>query len=185
MLLLFFYLYAMNTIKKYIQNPSVLFLGKVILLYSLANIFILKSEYLADFNLWLCTNIADGAALVLKLLTFDAGSKDFYVTLNGNNAVYIGTPCNGFEFFNLFICFVLAFPSKWVHKLWFIPLGVVAIHFLNIIRVSALALNWHFSKGTLDFNHKYTFVLFVYGLLFLLWTTWAKRFALTNVENEN
>jgi exosortase/archaeosortase family protein len=176
----------MDTFKKYIQNPSVLFLGKVILLYTLANVFVLKSVYLADFNLWLCQNIANGSAFILRILTFDAASNDFYVTLNGNNAVFIGTPCNGFEFFNLFICFVLAFPAKWQHKLCFIPVGILSIHLLNIIRVAGLALNWHFSKGSFDFNHKYTFVLFVYGLLFLLWTLWAKRFALiTPIEKEN
>ena len=97
--------------------------------------------------------------------------------IDGSNGVFIGTPCNGIELMALFSGFVLIFPGNWKNKLWFIPLGLLIIHLLNIARVLALAIIAKVAPETLDFNHKYTFTLILYSLVFLGWVVWVKKFS--------
>ncbi len=83
--------------------------------------------------------------------------------------VVIGTPCDGLSLFILFTSFLLVFSGKWWFKLIYIILGVGLIHVLNILRVVALALIVKYSPESLDFHHSYTFTLFIYSIIFLVW----------------
>ena len=62
-------------------------------------------------------------------------------------------------------------------KLWFVPLGFLGILVLNIIRIIALSMIYYHKPQYLDFNHKYTFVIIVYGAIFGLWVLWVNKFA--------
>lgn len=99
------------------------------------------------------------------------------VGVDGTHGVLIGVPCNGLSLFALFAGFIIAFPGRRTNKLWFIPLGMVVVHVLNIIRLVGLALIVLYRPDSLAFNHKYTFTIFVYGCIFLLWMLWVKYFA--------
>ncbi len=126
----------------------------------------------------LCDHIARSAAVVLRALGFDASiTAPRVIALNGTDAVIVGTPCNGLVLYALFTGFILAFPGPWRHKAAYIPLGIGLIYVLNIGRVMALALNHRYSQETVDFNHHYTFTFVVYGFIFLLWMTWARRYS--------
>jgi len=76
--------------------------------------------------------------------------------------------------------FVLAYPGHQKNKLWFVPLGILLIHILNIIRVISLAIIAYYSPYSLSFNHTYTFTFFVYAFIFLLWMVWVNKFAQKN-----
>lgn len=97
------------------------------------------------------------------------------VCYNTKCLVGVGRGCNALELFVLFAGFIIAFPGSLKHKLWFIPLGVVLIHFLNVVRVAALAMIQFKAPQYLDFNHRYTFTFIVYGVIFLLWVIWVKK----------
>lgn len=103
---------------------------------------------------------------------------DHVFGIDGSNGVFIGTPCNGLELMALFSGFVLIFQGNWKNKLWYIPLGIIIIHLLNIARVLALAIIAKVAPETLDFNHKYTFTLILYSVVFLGWVVWVKKFAI-------
>lgn len=83
--------------------------------------------------------------------------------------VIIGTPCDGLSLFILFTSFLLVFSGKWWFKIIYILLGIGLIHFLNVLRVVALALVVKYSPESLDFHHSYTFTLFIYSIIFLVW----------------
>ncbi|MCI1190008.1 exosortase/archaeosortase family protein [Hymenobacter sp. DH14] len=128
----------------------------------------------------LCQNIADSATAVLHVLGFPAtidAHIPALVLMAGTQSVIVGAPCNGLVLYALFAGFVLAFPGPWRHKAWFIPAGVLLIWLLNVLRVSALAINHHYSHQTVDFNHHYTFTFVVYSCIFGLWMLWARRMA--------
>jgi exosortase/archaeosortase family protein len=74
----------------------------------------------------------------------------------------------------MFTGFIVAFPGPWRPKLWFVPLGVIALYLLNIVRVGALALNHHYAHQSVDFNHHYTFSFVVYGCICALWMQWVR-----------
>jgi exosortase family protein XrtF len=98
---------------------------------------------------------------------------------NNNPGVWIGTACNALTLFSLFTIFILAFPGSWKKKLWFIPMGIACIHFINIVRVCALAVIAYKDITLLSFNHTYTFTILVYGFIFALWMWWVNKYSKT------
>lgn len=131
------------------------------------------SIYLADFSM-----------VFIKLLgytpTLDTTSDFVITSVEGNyfnHGVWIGEPCNGIKVFGLFSIFIIAFQGKWIHKLWFIPLGILILHLSNAIRIAVLTIISAENPSYLDFNHNITFQVLVYGLVFGLWYIWVNKFS--------
>ena len=104
--------------------------------------------------------------------------RDYQVIgIDGSNGVWIGSNCNAITLFSLFSVFIIAYPGKIKTKLWFIPLGILAIHLLNIFRVIALVLIAFYYPKYLNFNHTYTFTFLVYSFIFLLWMIWVNNYS--------
>ena len=118
---------------------------------------------------------------LLKMLQYETiptslfGESIRTVGIDGSHGVWIGDPCNGLTLFALFTGFVLAYPGPVKSKLWFIPLGILTIHILNVLRVTALAMIQNFSPDSLEFNHTYTFTIVVYSYVFYLWYLWSNK----------
>ncbi|MBC7864741.1 MAG: archaeosortase/exosortase family protein, partial [Bacteroidia bacterium] len=93
--------------------------------------------------------------------------------------VWIGYACNALSLFVLFSFFIISFPGNWLKKLWFIPVGILLVHLLNILRVFALVLIAHHHYDFLSFNHTYTFTILVYAFIFGLWMWWVNKYAKT------
>ena len=154
-------------------NPALVFLLKLAGFYTLWHAF-LPAAWLNGF---LTRHLAGVGVGGLRLFGLDAHREATTLFVEGQPLLYIGDPCNGLDFFGLFACFVLAFPARPGAKLWFLPLGIFTIHLLNALRVVLLCLNYWYFRSSFDFNHKYTFVVVVYGAMLLLWMRWAKRYA--------
>lgn len=99
------------------------------------------------------------------------------VGIDGSSGVWIGDPCNGLILFALFTSLIISFPGPAKHKLWFIPLGLIIIHFANIIRIASLSLIVFYKREYLEFNHDYTFKILVYTVIFLIWVYWVNRWS--------
>jgi exosortase/archaeosortase family protein len=154
-------------------NPALWFLLKLAGLYTLWHAFF----PVAWCNGFLTRHLAGVGVGGLRLFGLDAHREATTLYVEGQPLLYIGDPCNGLDFFGLFACFVLAFPARRVAKLWFLPLGLLTIHLLNALRVVVLCLNYWYFRSSFDFNHKYTFVVIVYGVMLLLWMRWARKYA--------
>jgi exosortase family protein XrtF len=103
--------------------------------------------------------------------------------VEGSSGVIVGDACDGLVLFALFIIFILAYPGRWKNKLWFIPAGVLLIHFLNVLRICALTIIVSWNQSWLSFNHDYTFTILVYSVVFALWWVWVNRFSLPNTRS--
>lgn len=117
---------------------------------------------------------------VLNVLGFNTATKDLggfktLITLDGQSLVWIDSGCTGLTLMALFAGFILAYPGPIAKKAWYIPFGLVVIYLVNVIRVVVLAINHVYSRGSFDFNHKYTYTLVTYGAIFWLWMLWANR----------
>lgn len=133
-------------------------------------------------------NIAAQAAGILRLIGYDATispTDPNLILFAQQPVVFIAPYCDGMVLYALFSGFVLAFPSSSIHKLWFIPLGIFLIYYINVLRIVALCLNHHYSHETIDFNHHYTFTFIVYGFIGLLWVWWATRLAEPKSSNSS
>ncbi len=99
------------------------------------------------------------------------------IGIDGAHPVWIGGPCDGVSVMAIFLIFISAYPGNQKHKFWYVPIGILLIHFINILRVAGLTLiNFH-APEYLDFNHNYTFTFIVYGFIFILWITWVNKFS--------
>src|ERR1041384_5687051 len=100
------------------------------------------------------------------------------IGIDGSGGVWVGSNCNALTLCGLFAVFVIAYPGNQINKWWFVPSGILAIHLLNILRVTALAMiSYYFPPEYLAFNHTYPFTFLIYGFIFLLWMFWINRFA--------
>lgn len=106
------------------------------------------------------------------------------IGIQGTHGLWIGDPCNGLTLFAMFTLFIVAYPGKWKHKLWFIPAGIIAIHTLNILRIVALCIITLKNPDALDFNHTYLFQIIMYGFIFLLWYIWIIRFSPKSTDEQ-
>ncbi|MEO8760671.1 MAG: archaeosortase/exosortase family protein [Bacteroidia bacterium] len=152
------------------------FAAALYLVWWLLDEFVVKPHTLVDEKL--ISLIIANAAFLLKLLGFTVyqSIEDGNIQLigvDGAHPVWIGTPCNALTLFMFFALFVIAFPGSTKKKLWFIPLGIVIIHFTNVLRVIALVMINYYAPQYLIFNHTYTFTILVYGIIFCLWMWWV------------
>lgn len=144
--------------------------------------FFLYEQWLSEIG-WVDNVVIDNIVylteVILNGVGYDLFVYDHTIGIDGGHGVYIGTPCDAIELMALFSGFVLIIKGSWINRLWFIPVGLIIIHFLNIIRVIALVLIAHYAEGYLEFNHKYTFTLILYVIVFVGWIIWVKYFSKT------
>ena len=100
----------------------------------------------------------------------------YHMGIYDTSGVVIGNPCDGLSLFILFTAFLIVFKGNYLFKIVYLLLGIFLIHLLNIIRVTGLALIVKYSPQSLDFHHSYTFTLFVYLFIFILWVLRIKIF---------
>ncbi|MFM7015976.1 MAG: exosortase X [Bacteroidota bacterium] len=166
----------------------VIFIVKAILLY--VTWFIINDFFIATsgINNWLNHRVAFDASIFLKIFGYttsiEPGNHQFLIDINQKRMVGVGNPCNGLELFVLFAGFIICFPGNSKNKLWYIPVGVFIIHLSNLIRAALLALIQNYHPQYLDFNHHYTFVVIVYGIIFALWIYWVNQLAVRKNEKQ-
>ena len=158
-----------------------LFLVKALLLYLLwyvlYDLWLVKVGWLDQF---LINSIIVSSEFLLNLFDYAIFIYNQVIGIDGSHGVYIGTPCDGVDIMALFVGFIILFKGKWKDKVWFSILGVLIIHFVNILRVFALILLAFYHPDKLDFNHKYTFTILMYLLVFFGWVIWVNRIVLPN-----
>jgi len=136
--------------------------------------WLLKDGWVDNF---LINHLVSATAFMLDIFGFITFQYADAVGVDGTHGVLIGHNCNGLSLFALFTGFILIFPGKFIHKLFFIPIGLALIHFLNILRLMGLAIVIVYYPNSLDFNHKYTFAIVIYSFVFFLWFLWVKKFS--------
>ncbi|MCB0401989.1 MAG: hypothetical protein KDD41_07885 [Flavobacteriales bacterium] len=142
--------------------------------------FLLYDNWLLKDGLvdhFLIEHLVHATASILDLFGYTTFQYADAVGIDGTHGVLIGAPCNGLELFALFTGFIIIFPGKVLNKLIYIPVGVLMIHLLNISRLVGLAVVVLYYPNSLEFNHKYTFTIAIYAVIFLLWILWVKKFS--------
>jgi exosortase family protein XrtF len=122
------------------------------------------------------------AAGLLHVFGFDAYAtvvdteKSSHIGINGIARVKVIEGCNGISVMILYLAFILGFPGKPKHKLWFIPTGMLFIHLFNLVRVAMLG--WVvFRFGETGYPvYKEMFTVSIYLLVLALWYWWVQKF---------
>jgi len=170
------------------QNPFIRFIVLASLLYLV--LFFVYQFVIRKYTYYdqkFIGSIITSSEFFIKTLGYKTFSvlqdRDVQVVgIDGSGGVWVGPNCNAISLFALFAVFVFAYPGHQKSKIWYIPLGIVLIHILNLIRVTSLALIAFYSPFSLTFNHTYTFTFIVYAFIFLLWMIWVNKFSTKKAE---
>jgi exosortase family protein XrtF len=165
-----------NKFLRFLVTSSVIY----ITLYLIYEFIIKKHTHIDEAFIRVIIRSSDA---ILQWLGYDTftrlGDNDYPgIGIDGSTGVWVGASCNALTLFFLFAVFIFAYPGHQKSKLWFIPLGILTIHILNILRVVALALISFYKPEYLEFNHTYTFTFIVYCYIFLLWMIWVNKFSI-------
>ncbi len=138
---------------------------------------------------WLTNLVSINSVQVLNLMGYEVDQVRLedgnrIVNSQGEGLLRIAYICDGLELYVIFLIFLLAFPGPWKDKLWYVPMGFVVIYIFNQVRVVSLILTQIHAPQYLHFNHKYTFVIIVYGVIFLLWMIWVRKFGMGQPEKQ-
>jgi exosortase family protein XrtF len=164
-----------NRFLKFLITSSLIYLA----LYLIYEFLVKKYTNWDQAFIRLIINSAEPILNLLGYGTFKTLSDNDYqvIGVDGSNGVWIGGACNALTLFFLFGVFIFAYPGHQKSKWWYIPLGILSIHILNIFRVVALALIARFKPEYLDFNHTYTFTFIIYCYIFSLWIIWVNKYS--------
>lgn len=97
--------------------------------------------------------------------------------LNGEYIARVIEGCNSISVIALFVSFIVAFSGKLKETILFILSGSVLIYSINVLRIAVLSVsmyNFPYYSGVL---HSVVFPGIIYGMVFLLWMLWVKRFS--------
>ncbi len=133
--------------------------------------------------------IINGELLVNAILK----SSNYFINLLGDDAIltgrtlrssraalYMDDSCVGINLMFLFAAFIFLMPGKNIHKLWFIPAGLLAIIAYNITRIVLIYESIANNSGKyvlpVEIHDIFTYPVLIFT--FFMWTIWINKFAI-------
>ena len=125
--------------------------------------------------------LASTSLWVLKTMGYKAYMVGVdLIRVDGYGGVGIGNYCLAIELMVLFTALIVSYPSPLKSKLWFIPLGLFLIQFVNVLRIIALSLFTVHAPEYAEFNHHFTFRILVFIFILVLYNWYIKRYGNTS-----
>jgi len=101
----------------------------------------------------------------------------FYYALN-NGYVAVNSSCSGLKQFYQWFFLMTLFPGPWKHKLWFIPMGIIVTHLVNVFRIVSMVFVTVYISEYWSFIHDWVLRPFFYVVMFMLWVWWNEKYHL-------
>jgi exosortase family protein XrtF len=165
--------------------PTITFLSKFLGIYLAGNllygVFVEHYEPRADPA---TREVAKESASLLMACGWETSiaddqAKPHTIIRNRNrNVLLVYEGCNGLNAAIIFVAFLVAFGPLKSKLLWFILIGLLIIHVVNLGRVTLLFWVAEEQPQYMYFMHKYFFTTILYVAIFLLWVVWIKKFSL-------
>jgi exosortase/archaeosortase family protein len=152
---------------------------------------ILTVDFIRNSSNWLALQVYLESRWVIELLTskitaFDqlniaGGLKRNVFYYAGNNGyVAVNSSCSGLKQFYQWFFLMMLFPGPWKQKTWFIPMGLVIIHLVNVFRIISMVFVTMYMADHWDFIHDWILRPFFYVVMFTLWVWWNEKYHLKN-----
>lgn len=150
---------------------------------------LLSVDFIRDSANWLAYHVYIQSAWVLDVFAVNVTAFDelniggglrnnvFYYAVN-NGYVSVNSSCSGLKQFYQWFFLMVLFPGPWKHKVWFIPLGLFIIHFVNVFRILSMVFVTMHLPDYWDFIHDWVLRPFFYVVMFFLWVWWNERYHL-------
>lgn len=121
-------------------------------------------------------HIANVVYAVLGWLGYDlelTGTTIFFANGHGVSIIW---GCSGLKQMFIFACILLTARGPWQHKLWFVPMGMVACYAINMVRITLLTMVVCHHPEWFHVLHEYVLKYLFYGIIFMFWVWWEERF---------
>ena len=173
--------------KKYfiLYKPFLVFLASFFLTYFVLTF--LYQNYLGSFEgnkLDSITKIVGrNTEQVLLLFTNDASVQGIatepYLRLifHQKYVARIIEGCNAISVIILFVSFIVAFSGKLIPTVLYLFGGSLIIYILNVLRIAALSALIFYFPSQESLLHGVVFPLSIYGVVFILWLIWVRKFS--------
>jgi exosortase/archaeosortase family protein len=127
------------------------------------------AKYL-DYVSWIKISLIRATGFFLSLFHIPTHDEPgFAIRIAGGKAVIIAMSCVGYGVYSFWIAFVAANKGKWLKKTIWILVGVLALWFINAIRITlfltAINKGWPMPLGI---DHHTWFTIFAYLLIFFM-----------------
>jgi exosortase family protein XrtF len=107
-------------------------------------------------------------------VTPSLSSRNITIANGYRTVIDVFEGCNGVNVMIVFASFLIAFRGSVKLTTLFLTVGLVIIHFVNLVRVVLLYLvEIHFPRY-MYFFHKYFFTGCIYTIVFVMWYVWIK-----------
>ena len=114
---------------------------------------------------------------LLKVKHYIVGQTYYITSLSGELTwLEVSPGCTSLKQWVHWIFLMLLYPGSWRHKLWYIPAGIIVIHFINLVRITGLGITLKYWPVYFAFAHDYIFKTMFYGVIFLMWVIWVEKF---------
>lgn len=151
------------------------FLGKMLAAYVawyvLYDLWLLPAGRL---DAWVSHSVVEVAGAAFSAVGLEAVAEGRTIALSGTPGVEIVNGCNGLSTIGLFVGFVIAFPGRWRHRAWFLPLGAGIIYATNVGRIALLAGLQRIAPDAFAWIHGLGAPAFFYLVVFGLWVLWVR-----------
>lgn len=172
------------------RNKSVLlfllkFFGTYLVLVLIYNLYLDKTQNkVAPFKCSPITEVvANQSNFLLKTFGYDSYVEQhpeelsFKQILDDTYVARIVEGCNAMSVIILFIAFVVAFATKFKPTFVFIILGSLILYVTNIFRIAFTSILLKEIPEYQNIIHDFIFPGIIYGMTFLLWILWIRKFA--------
>jgi len=177
-------------VQKVIPNPKMvaplLFVINVLLVYAGWKLFLffatgttgILPRVWQNFNDVVAATIVQQSSWVLQhVLGYDLVYNARNIIIKGTRGYFVADHCIGIAPCVIFAGFIAAFDGPWRHKLWYIPLGILLIFYINVLRVIMLGYaQVEFGNVFFELMHTRYYLITSYGLFFLLVMYWMNKY---------
>ncbi len=121
--------------------------------------------------------LANCDAAILSVLGYKFVHQGRNIVVEGARGIYFSDLCLGIAPLFIFSGIILLFGNNHKAKVWFIPMGLILIFWINVFRLLALILIQVHHKEYFQFAHEYLYVAVTYGIIFLMVIWWMNKLA--------
>ncbi len=123
-------------------------------------------------------NVANNVHLLLNKIGYNTNllANNVIIHQVSKHYAHVVWGCTSIKQMYIFICIILFYKGKWIHKIWYIPLGILLIYCFNIFRISFIIAIIDKHPEQFIFWHEYIMKYLFYIFIFLLWTFWDNHF---------
>ena len=129
-------------------------------------------------NNFVASNYVSLSAKTLQFFGYDLAYNSRNILLDHQVEMYVGNHCLGISAMVIFLLIINFLSGRTKVKVLYSLFGLTVIFLVNWFRIVGLALMLkHGMPGFFHFNHSYTYLILVYGIIFFLIVTYDQRFS--------